>query len=182
MQELGLLALAVEIKPPSQPLQNITVKAPSPQPFQKRSNPTQPLHSMVKPAQAHSKPTRKLRAIPPSKHGQTHPKPTPNPPQTHPLLRSNPLQTHAHNPIADVALPQHLNSKSGPAIRLNIFAVQSPSLPKKLSFCNVWQATLHTLRPRWSTSQSLKRDFYPQKTAALPGRSPSYGEVGRPRF
>ena len=27
MQELGLLALAVEIKPPSQPLQN-TVKAP----------------------------------------------------------------------------------------------------------------------------------------------------------
>ena len=50
-----------------------------------------------------------------------------------------------------------------------------------------------TLRPRWSTPQILKRDSYPQKTptktcsstggpAALPGRSPSYGEVGRPRF
>ena len=50
-----------------------------------------------------------------------------------------------------------------------------------------------TLRPRWSTPQTLKRDSYPQKTptktcsstggpAALPGRSPSYGDVGRDRF
>ena len=50
-----------------------------------------------------------------------------------------------------------------------------------------------TLRPRWSTPQSVKRDSYPQKTptktcsstggpAASSGRSPSYGEVGRPRF
>ena len=55
---------------------------------------------------------------------------------------------------------------------------------QKTFICNVQQATLHnlrkTLRPRWSTPQSLKRD-YPQKNstalAALPGQSPSYSRA-----
>ena len=42
-----------------------------------------------------------------------------------------------------------------------------------------------TLKPRWSTSQSLKRDSFPKTTttcSSAPGRSPSYGAVGRPHF
>ena len=89
-QELGLLALAVEIKPPSQPLPN-TVNPPSPQPFQKRSHPTQPLHSMVKPAQAHPKPTRKL---PSSQPRQSMVKTTPKP--SHLQNTVKPTPTHPH--------------------------------------------------------------------------------------
>ena len=42
----------------------------------------------------------------------------------------------------------------------NIFAVQSPSLSK----ANDSAQPQKTLRPRWSTRQTLKRDSYPQKT------------------
>ena len=96
----------MEIKPPSQPLQN-TVSPPSPQPFQKRSHPTQPLHSMVKPAQAHPKPTRKLPSAP-SKHGQTHPSPVKawsKPPQSHPTFKTRSNPPHPPAPLLNRSNP-----------------------------------------------------------------------------
>ena len=155
-------------------------KPPSPQPFQKRSNPTQPLHSMVKPAQPTPNPPEsypqrlqnmvkpipavKARSKPPQSHptfktrsnpphppapllNRSNPPRVPNPRRTHPnpTRYSQSLQNMVKptpNPRAQPCRwgrrpPQNLllhwalgKLKSGPATRLSIFAVQSPSLPK----------------------------------------------------
>ena len=74
--------------------------------------------------------------------------------------------------------------------RLNASTVQTQAATSS-DFCNVWQATSaqpqKTLKPRQSTSQSLKRTpFHRKKTtttcSSAPGRSPSYEAVGRPHF
>ena len=131
-QELGLLALAVEIKPPSQPLQN-TVNPPSPQPFQKRSHPTQPLHSMVKPAQAHPKPTRKLPSAP-SKHGQTHPSPVKawsKPPQSHPTFKTPSNPPHPPAPLLNRPNPPRVHkTRSNPPQSIQSMVKPSQTHPK----------------------------------------------------
>ena len=122
-QELGLLALAVEIKPPSQPLQN-TVSPPSPQPFQKRSHPTQPLHSMVKPAQAHPKPTRKLPSAPSSPV-----KAWSKPPQSHPTFKTRPNPPHPPAPLLNRSNPPRVHSKHGQTHPSPFKAWSNPAKP-----------------------------------------------------
>ena len=68
------------------------------------------------------------------------------------------------------------------ATRVNIFAVQKPKPAKSFSLrCLASDSAQpqETLKPRWSTSQRLKRDSYPQKKPTrpaaqlgLPGQSP----------
>ena len=152
-----------------------------PSPFQAWSNSAKPTPN---PRRTHPKPTRYSQSL------QNMVKPTPNP-------RAQPCRWGRR--------PSPKSSSSLGAWQLKIRACNtlkylccSKPKPAKKTFILQCLASdsaqpQKTLRPRWSTPQSLKRDSYPQKTptktcsstggpAALPGRSPSYGEVRRPRF
>ena len=154
----------MEIKPPSQPLQN-TVKPPSPQPFQKRSNPTQPLHSMVKPAQAHLKSTRKLPSAL-SKHGQTHPSPVKTwskPPQSHPTFKTRSNPPHPPAPLLNRSNPPRVHSKHGQTHPSPFKAWSNPAKPTPNP------RRTHPKPTRYS--QSLQNMVKPSTTLSL-GTSP----------
>ena len=161
-QELGLLALAVQIKPPSQPLQN-TVKSPSPQPVKFPSQPSK--HGQKsKPPQSH--PTFKTRSNPPHPPApllnRSNPPRVPNPRRTHPkpTRYSQSLQNMVKTPSKPTCTALSLGTSPSPKsssslgawqlkIRAcnssNIFAVQSPSLSKSKRLCTTAENVEATL-------------------------------------
>ena len=118
----------------------------------------------------------------PSKHGQTHSKPRAQPFRwgRRPSPKSSSLGAWQLNIRACNTLKYLRCSKPKPAKSFHLQCLANDSAqPQK------------TLKPRWSTPQSLKRDSYPQKTptktrsstdgpAALPGQVT--GKSGDPTF